>query len=92
MMDVVFRQLVDLEQIQKLLESHHRLSRIAYGILDPDGDILVAVGWQEICDRFHRFHRVNPVSSARCRESNAYIHDHILGAEEITLRVNARTD
>ena len=78
MIDYTFSQLVDITQVRQLLESHHRLSRIAYGIVDPDGNILVAVGWQEVCERFHR---VNPISNARCRDSNAYIHDHLLACK-----------
>lgn len=69
-----FKQLIDLAQVRQLLESHHRLSGMAYGLFDTDENNLIAVGWQDICVRFHR---VNPVTAARCRESDAFIKAHL---------------
>jgi PAS domain S-box-containing protein len=69
-----FRQLVDLEKIRQLLEAHFRITGMLSAILDADENILVAVGWQDICSRFHR---ANPASSARCSESDAYIKAHL---------------
>jgi PAS domain S-box-containing protein len=43
-------------------------------ILDSDGNILAATGWQDICTRFHRVH---PEACKRCRESDAYIKAHL---------------
>lgn len=78
MTEYTFNQLVDIEQVRQLLQSHHRLSGMAYGLFDTDEDILIAVGWQDICVRFHR---ANPISNARCRESDAYIKKHLLDFE-----------
>jgi PAS domain S-box-containing protein len=74
MSNYTFEQLVDMAQVQTLLESHHRLTGMTYALLDPAEDCLVAVGWQDICVRFHR---INPVSCARCRKSDAYIKKHL---------------
>lgn len=74
MSEYMFEQLVDMAQVQQLLEAHHRLSGMACGLFDPDENLLVAVGWQEICVHFHR---ANPVSCARCHESDAYIKEHL---------------
>lgn len=74
MSSYTFNQLVDVTQVRQLLESHHGLSGMAYGLFDTDENNLIAVGWQDICVRFHR---VNPVSCARCRESDAYIKNHL---------------
>jgi len=60
----------DLEEIQKLLEAYFKLTGIISAILDPEGSIIVAVGWQDICTRFHR---KNPVSCTRCEESDKFI-------------------
>lgn len=67
-------QLLDIEQVRRLLESHHRLSQMAYGVFDADGNEVIAVGWQDICVRFYRAH---PVTCARCRESDAFIKAHL---------------
>jgi len=70
MTEYTFDQLVDIAQVRQLLESHHRLSGMAYGLFDADENNLIAVGWQDICVRFHR---VNPITSVRCRETNAFL-------------------
>jgi len=56
-------QLVTIEQVRQLLESHHRISGMACGLMDNDEAIIVAAGLQEICTRFHWD---NPESFAGC--------------------------
>lgn len=75
-MNYQFDQLVNLEQLRKLLDSHNGFSGMAYGLFDTDENNLLAVGWQDICTQFHRVH---PVSCARCRESDAYLKKHMTG-------------
>ncbi len=67
-------QFFDLDEIQKLLEAYFKLTGIISAILDPEGNIIVAVGWQDICLNFHR---TNPISRARCQESDLYINSHL---------------
>ncbi len=74
MADYTFEQLVDIDMVRRLLESHQRVSGMAYGLFDTDGNDIVSVGWQEICVSFHRAH---PVTCVYCRESNAYINEHL---------------
>lgn len=71
-------QFLDIEEIKKLLEAYFKLTGIISSILDPEGNIIVAVGWQDICTRFHR---MNPISRARCQESDLSINSrlHTLG-------------
>jgi hypothetical protein len=54
---LTFAQLVDMEQIQRLLESNYKITGILSAILDTEENILVAAGWQDLCTRYHR---VNP--------------------------------
>ncbi|MRR34221.1 PAS domain S-box protein [bacterium] len=73
----IFTQLVDIEQIRRLLEAHYKTTGVLSAILDTEENILVAVGWQDICTRFHR---INPESRARCLQSDARIktqHDEL---------------
>ena len=74
MPDLVFTQLVPVDQLQQLLEAQFKLIGVPCAILDPEEQVLVAVGWQEICTRFHRCH---PQTLARCQESDAYIKAHL---------------
>jgi len=89
MPDCEFSQLVDLEQVRQLLESHHQLSGMAYGLLDTNENELVAVGWQDICTRFHRVH---PVTCERCRESDAFIKAHLKDASEEMLEYRCKNN
>ncbi len=63
-----------MEEIKKLLEAYFKLTGIISAILDPEGNIIVAVGWQDICTMFHR---TNPISLARCKESDLFINSHL---------------
>jgi PAS domain S-box-containing protein len=77
MTHLTFTQLIDIKQIQQLMQAHYRVTGVCTGILDADENILVSVGWQDICCSFHRAH---PVASVRCRESDAYIKAHVQGS------------
>ena len=67
--------LVDLEAIQRVTDSHFQATGIPIGIIDAfDGSVLVGAGWQDICVKFHRAH---PETEKRCHESDRYIRDHL---------------
>lgn len=87
MTDSSFSQLVDLEEVRQLLEEHNRLSGMAYGLFDAEENNLIAVGWQDICIRFHRVH---PVTCARCRESDAFIKAHLHDQEQDPLEYHCK--
>ncbi len=71
--------LLDLASIQKMTDAHERAAGMPIGIIDAmDGSILVGSGWQDICVKFHR---ANPVSLQRCRESDNYIKDRLVQGE-----------
>lgn len=69
-----FAQLVDIDQIQRMLEAQYKVTGVLSAILDSDANILAAAGWQDICTRFHRVH---PETCKRCRESDLYIKEHL---------------
>ena len=68
-----FAELVDIDEMRALCESFTAATGAVTAILELDGEILVATGWQDICTRFHR---CNPDTAKRCLES-----DTILAAE-----------
>ncbi len=74
-----FDRLVDIEQVRVLLQSHHDLSGMAYGVRDAEGKVLTAVGWQEICTLFHR---VNPITFSRCFENDTRIREELNACNE----------
>lgn len=73
--------LIDLTVLQKMTDAHYRATGIPVGIIDAfDGSILVGSGWQDICVKFHR---VNPISLQRCKESDRYISGRIIEGEAL---------
>ena len=59
--------IIDSEQIQRLMDEFYRLTHVGIGIIDLHGRVLVGTGWQDICTKFHR---LNPKSCGLCIESD----------------------
>ena len=59
--------LLDIPAVQSLADDIYKLVRIPMFILDLKGRVLVSVGWQEICTKFHRAH---PEACKNCQESD----------------------
>jgi PAS domain S-box-containing protein len=76
MHDFRLSDLLDLTIVQKMADAHYRAAGMPIGIIDAvDGSILVGSGWQDICLKFHR---ANPKSRQRCRESDDYIKNGLI--------------
>ncbi len=73
-----FKEIIDTARLQKMMEKFYKATRIPVGILDTEGEILVATGWQEICTQFHR---KNPITQKRCQESDNFFHDNMPDAK-----------
>src|SRR5512146_1829450 len=64
-----------MQVVRKLASANFAANGMPIGILDAqDGSVLVGFGWQEICLRFHR---ADPRTAERCRESDRYIESRI---------------
>ena len=63
-------ELLDIREFRGLCESFTAITGAVTAVLDLDGNVLVATGWQDICTRFHR---TNPMTCARCRESDTIL-------------------
>jgi diguanylate cyclase (GGDEF)-like protein/PAS domain S-box-containing protein len=76
--------LLDMALIQKLADLNFRASGMPMTIIDAvDVSILVKAGWPRICDEIHR---LNPLSSQRCMESDRYLDEHIKEQESFQYR------
>jgi len=62
--------ILDVPAVQALMEQFRQLVNIPMAIIDLKGEVLVGVGWQEICTRFHRVH---PETCAHCIESDTQL-------------------
>lgn len=58
---------INTQEIQALMDDFFSLTNIGMAIIDLEGRILVATGWQEICTKFHRPH---PEAGRFCVESD----------------------
>ena len=65
-----FSDLVNIPKLQESMEYFYKSTGLANAVLDPNENVLVAAGWTDLCTKFHRCH---PVTSARCKESDAFI-------------------
>lgn len=68
--DLELQDIIDVPSIQNLMENFYELAQIPMAIIDTKGNVLVGVGWQEICTKFHRVH---PDSCKNCIESDVYL-------------------
>ena len=81
-MEYKLAQLIDIPKLQVILDSLFDASGIISAILDIDGSILTASGWQDICVNFHR---CNLKTRLACHESDAYITSHLKEGERFVL-------
>jgi PAS domain S-box-containing protein len=65
--DVELAEIIDAQAIQSLMDDFYKLSHIPMSLDDLKGNILVGVGWQDICTKFHR---VNSKACTNCIESD----------------------
>ncbi|HAS52528.1 MAG TPA: histidine kinase, partial [Gammaproteobacteria bacterium] len=59
--------IIDVPALQTLLDQFFKLTGIGVAIIDIQGRVLVATGWQDICVKFYRIH---PATCENCVESD----------------------
>lgn len=74
-----FSELVNVEEIQRMMDHLNSAMDITIAIVDSDNTILVASGWRRICTDFHR---VNQQTQKRCVESDNFIAEHLNDGEK----------
>jgi signal transduction histidine kinase/CheY-like chemotaxis protein/ligand-binding sensor protein len=62
--------IIDSDAIQTLMNTFYELSPMPMALIDTKGKVLVGVGWQDICTKFHR---VNPETCRYCIESDTQL-------------------
>jgi len=68
--DLELNDIIDAPSIQKLMDNFYELAQIPMAIIDKKGKVLVGVGWQDICTKFHRVHRK---ACRNCFESDVHL-------------------
>lgn len=62
-----FSELVDVPSFARMLEAFFRATGIPNGVTDENGELLCMYSGANACERFHR---ANPKTAERCRQSN----------------------
>jgi two-component system CheB/CheR fusion protein len=62
--------IIDTRSLQLLVDDFYELTGMPMGLIDLKGKVLVGVGWQDLCTKFHR---VNPETCANCIESDVQL-------------------
>ncbi len=71
---VTLADLLDPEMMRSLLDDFHQITGIASTIVDRDGEVFAASGWQDACVKFHRVH---PETLENCRNGFTRFSDTI---------------
>ena len=75
--------ILDIPAIQSLMEDFTRLTSMAMAILDLQGKVLVATGWQDICTQFHRVH---PQAVENCTASDLFLAQNLRLGEYVAYK------
>jgi PAS domain S-box-containing protein len=69
-MDYKLKDLLDIPKIRQILQTFDEVLSIPSAVIDTEGTVLIANSWQDICTKFHR---INPETELKCRESDRHI-------------------
>lgn len=69
-MTYTLKQLINVDQFQRMADKFNKITGAVIAIVDLQGEILVASGWQDICTKFHRIH---PETNQRCIDSDTML-------------------
>ncbi len=72
------KDIFDAPLLERIMEEFYALTGMNIGITDTEGALLVSVGNQDICARFHR---ANPATRAFCLKTNAELTDGVAPGE-----------
>ena len=75
--------ILDTPAIQALMEDFTSLTGMVMAILDLQGKVLVATGWQDICTQFHRVH---PQAAANCTQSDLFLAQNLRPGEYVAYK------
>lgn len=74
------KELINIDSVKKMAENIYAIFRMPMGIVGADGTIEIAVGWQDICTKYHRQHKT---TCTNCITSDEYLKKNINKDEHI---------
>ncbi len=80
LMDFDLGAITNVDEIQSIMDDFCAITNMVTAILDLNGNVIEATGWQDICTKFHR---VNPKTSQNCTESDLFLSGNLKPGEYI---------
>jgi len=77
-----FAEIFELEELKKLCESFTEINGTATAIVDLEGVVHVATGWQPVCTQFHR---QNIETKKRCLESDTILAGQLKQGQRVNI-------
>ena len=68
--NIELSEVIDAPALQAMMDDYFAITGLLVGILDMKGEVLVGIGWQDICVKFHR---AQPESCRFCHESDTLL-------------------
>ncbi|GBC62115.1 hypothetical protein DENIS_3078 [Desulfonema ishimotonii] len=78
--DVDLQSIINIDAIQSIMDDFHYLTGMVTAVLDMNGNVIEATGWQDICTRFHRIH---PQTAHNCTKSDLYLSKNLRPGEYV---------
>jgi PAS domain S-box-containing protein len=77
------KELINIDSVKKMAENIYAISGMPMGLVGSDGTIEIAVGWQDICVKYHREHKT---TCKNCITSNEEIKKSINKNEHVAYK------
>ena len=78
-MNEKLNDIIDIDKLQDLLQKYTDSTGVATAVLDLEGNVKIATGWQDICTKFHRMH---PEAKMRCYECDVDLANKLKGGQK----------
>ena len=59
--------IIDVPAVRALMDDFYELTGLPMSLVDLEDRVLIGIGWQDVCMKFHRVH---PETAANCRQSD----------------------
>lgn len=83
-MKYIIKDLVDIERLKDIFAKFSVATGFTTGLVAyPSQEILIATGWRDICQKFHR---AFPESAQCCKESNIYLTERLTELKALRIR------
>jgi signal transduction histidine kinase/CheY-like chemotaxis protein len=75
--------IINADELQSIMNDFHFLTGMVTAILDMNGAVIEATGWQDICTKFHRNH---PDTALNCTESDLYLSKNLKPGDYVSYK------